>query len=841
MSPDELNITVETDPIQVIVDKVLDVELTLEVPSDAMILMPPEELRVIVETQDIKLNLDNQTPNVTLTLDSYPDVIVLPATGLAGPPGPEGPEGPEGPQGIQGVKGDVGETGPIGLQGPRGPQGLLGPTGPIGPTGDSGPQGVKGDPGIKGDTGSQGPAGADSTVPGPIGPQGVKGDTGSTGPQGVKGDTGSTGPQGIKGDIGLTGPTGPQGPKGADSTVPGPTGPQGIQGPIGNTGATGPTGPQGVKGDTGSTGAQGPIGNTGLTGPTGPQGIKGDTGLTGPQGIKGDTGATGPTGPQGVKGDTGAMGPMGTVYDTDQIGTVKAFSGKTVPTNWMLADGRSLLRADYPQLFTAIGTVYGSADGTHFNLPDLKSKFIYGAAQTDLSDVGATGGAATHALVKNEMPAHNHGGLTGTGTAGAVTSGAADRSLAFYTAAADRALGTSSAGDHWHSPAGASTWFLTGSGQTAVVGTGGSSRYYATAEEGTDTKGAHTHSVTDHLHYCAGVDHLHYVPGQSVPALAISLDGGDQAHNNMPPYIRIAQIIKVTGVQVDPGLALVGATGPKGDPGPWRGAWSAASTYSVGETVSYFDGAVTGSYRRKVAGTTPGTPLADTTNWEIIASGGSIGEDGAVAVYEQPAQPSDTTVGAVWIDTDDVPPIWTANIPLVTSLPSNPIDGQEVYYIADEPTGIIWHLRYRAASSSIYKWEYVGGPPIVAQTDADQGSAGGTAPHSTPILTLPRAGDYLLGFQNVVQGTASTVGLQVQWGCYLNDGTNNLTPVDEFYDSMFFTQTAGNALFRQSLNLIPTLKTGLPANTTLKLKPVVVNWDYTSLSRIISALPVRLS
>jgi hypothetical protein len=40
--------------------------------------------------------------------------------------------------------------------------------------------------------------------------------------------------------------------------------------------------------------------------------------------------------------------------------------------------------------------------------------------------------------------------------------------------------------------------------------------------------------------------------------------GGGAAHNNLPPYVLVAQIIKVTGVQVDAGGALIGATGPQG-------------------------------------------------------------------------------------------------------------------------------------------------------------------------------------------------------------------------------------------------------------------------------------
>jgi microcystin-dependent protein len=178
---------------------------------------------------------------------------------------------------------------------------------------------------------------------------------------------------------------------------------------------TGAQGPQGVKGDTG---AQGAAGAQGPQGATGAQGAKGDTGAAGAQGAQGPIGATGPQGPQGaqgVKGDTGAAGPMGTVYDSDQIGTVKAFAGKTIPTNWMLADGRQLQRATYPALADVLGVPVGQAT---FNLPNLTSKFLLGGNAT-LSDLNAVGGESSHVLTAAEMPSHNHGGATGTGMSGA--------------------------------------------------------------------------------------------------------------------------------------------------------------------------------------------------------------------------------------------------------------------------------------------------------------------------------------------------------------------------------------------------------------------------------------
>lgn len=96
--------------------------------------------------------------------------------------------------------------------------------------------------------------------------------------------------------------------------------------------------------------------------------------------------------------------------------------------------------------------------------------------------------------------------------------------------------------------------------------------------------------------------------------------------------------------------------------------------------------------------------------------------------------------------------------PLVNALPGGPVDGQEVYFRADDPNGIVWHLRYRAASASAFKWEVIGGPPLVSNVAAQEAvPVGGYGALITagPIVTLPLAGDYLigLGFEGVISAT----------------------------------------------------------------------------------------
>lgn len=72
---------------------------------------------------------------------------------------------------------------------------------------------------------------------------------------------------------------------------------------------------------------------------------------------------------------------MGSNVGSSQVapGTVIAYAGTTCPVGYLSADGSSLLRAGrYANLFSSISTAWGAADGTHFNLPDLRGRFLRG-------------------------------------------------------------------------------------------------------------------------------------------------------------------------------------------------------------------------------------------------------------------------------------------------------------------------------------------------------------------------------------------------------------------------------------------------------------------------------
>lgn len=91
-------------------------------------------------------------------------------------------------------------------------------------------------------------------------------------------------------------------------------------------------------------------------------------------------------------------------------GTVIHVAG-AVPAGYLPCNGGNYFRAQFPALFAAIGTQYGSVNAERFNVPNTLGRTIVGAngAETEFNALGKTGGSKTHTLVTNEIPSHQHG------------------------------------------------------------------------------------------------------------------------------------------------------------------------------------------------------------------------------------------------------------------------------------------------------------------------------------------------------------------------------------------------------------------------------------------------
>jgi microcystin-dependent protein len=96
-------------------------------------------------------------------------------------------------------------------------------------------------------------------------------------------------------------------------------------------------------------------------------------------------------------------------------GVTMAFAGATAPEGFLICDGSSKLRADYPALFEVLGgasSPYGLPSVTTFNVPDLQTRIPVGKNTTGtFATLGSTGGAESVVLTgaQSGLPVHNHG------------------------------------------------------------------------------------------------------------------------------------------------------------------------------------------------------------------------------------------------------------------------------------------------------------------------------------------------------------------------------------------------------------------------------------------------
>lgn len=88
-------------------------------------------------------------------------------------------------------------------------------------------------------------------------------------------------------------------------------------------------------------------------------------------------------------------------------GMVISFANTSAPAGFLSCDGSAVSRTTYSDLFTAIGTTWGSGDGsTTFNVPDLRGGFLRGAGSQTYTRThdGGTVGQKTVDTIKD----HGH-------------------------------------------------------------------------------------------------------------------------------------------------------------------------------------------------------------------------------------------------------------------------------------------------------------------------------------------------------------------------------------------------------------------------------------------------
>ena len=119
-----------------------------------------------------------------------------------------------------------------------------------------------------------------------------------------------------------------------------------------------------------------------------------------------------------------------------EIGLISSFASNIAPTGWLKCNGAAISRATYASLFTAIGTTFGSGDGsTTFNVPDLRGEFIRGWDDGRGVDSGRSFGS----YQADEFKSHTHSCLNLPSAAFALDGS----SINFYNSVATTSPGNS--------------------------------------------------------------------------------------------------------------------------------------------------------------------------------------------------------------------------------------------------------------------------------------------------------------------------------------------------------------------------------------------------------------
>lgn len=252
--------------------------------------------------------------------------------------------------------------------------------------------------------------------------------------------------------------------------------------------------------------------------------------------------------------DDGMLNAAG-IHQATPAGVVLPYAGSSAPTGYLMCDGSSKVRADYADLFTAIGTTYGAVDGSHFTLPDLRGRVPVGVGSNTYSftfastDVNTSNEQIT-VTANSELVTGRKVQLTTTGALPTGLSLATD----YYIIVVDSthiqlasSLANAVAGTAINITAqGSGTNTATGTGTARTLGEhGGEQTHASTITE----MPAHNHAPNGSGSFMvnvsaavatsggasAGVDRLDSTTGSR---------GGSTAHNNMQPYLGLNYIIK---------------------------------------------------------------------------------------------------------------------------------------------------------------------------------------------------------------------------------------------------------------------------------------------------------
>lgn len=178
-------------------------------------------------------------------------------------------------------------------------------------------------------------------------------------------------------------------------------------------------------------------------------------------------------------------------------------------------------------------------------------------------------------------------------------------------------------------------------------------------------------------------------------------------------------------------------------------------------------------------------------------------------------------------------PTWDGSY--ATTLPAGPVDGQQAILVdsTSAPT-YAWLFRYNAGSGSTFKWECIGGVPLIVRVNTDQSTTttGSWLDLTTvgPSFTVPNAGDWECFFGS--DGYHSASGGQIFVGPAIGAGTPAV--------NIAMTVPAASSL--NNMGAAPHLFAGLAVSNEIRLRYFsssagTANWAQ----RWIRVMPKRVS
>jgi microcystin-dependent protein len=208
-------------------------------------------------------------------------------------------------------------------------------------------------------------------------------------------------------------------------------------------------------------------------------------------------------------------------------GTMNLYSGSSAqtPSGWLIANGATPLRADYPALhalYAAQGYPFGSGNGTTtFGIPNMLDR-VPVAAGAVKATVGASGGTVNHTITEAELPAHVHtlsnhahtlSAHTHTLTGTAASGGGHGHSDSFVNV---------SVSSHMHTGLFSTSGYTTEQFRGNPGSFGSASQRMSTEDPGfatsgryrTGADGAHNHTLSGSVTAVSG--HVHSVAGSTV-------------------------------------------------------------------------------------------------------------------------------------------------------------------------------------------------------------------------------------------------------------------------------------------------------------------------------------